>query len=272
MTTGQKIAECRKKKNLTQQNLAGVLGVSRQAVSRWESDLAFPETDHLTKMSKLFGVSADYLLNYGNGNSVDGEENGERWDGINLWGSLKNFHIEYKSKRCIGNLPLLHINIGLGRTAKGIFAVGLKSAGIFSAGLLSVGVVSAGVLSIGAFAAGALALGLISAGSLAVGVIALGAVTLGIFALGAVNFGLFSVGAVSFGYFAAIGDRAYGGIALGASSANGRIISVTIERFAEMKEEIYMRFNEIPSAFSLFTEWTRGIFDGVLNGVIKLGG
>ena len=44
MTTGQKIYECRKNAGLTQEELAEKLGVSRQAVSKWESDAAFPET------------------------------------------------------------------------------------------------------------------------------------------------------------------------------------------------------------------------------------
>ena len=44
MTLGSKLAQERKLKNLTQEQLAELLGVSRQAISKWESDLAFPET------------------------------------------------------------------------------------------------------------------------------------------------------------------------------------------------------------------------------------
>lgn len=44
MTTGEKIAALRKKNNMTQEQLAEVLGVARQSVSRWEMDVAFPET------------------------------------------------------------------------------------------------------------------------------------------------------------------------------------------------------------------------------------
>lgn len=63
MTTGEKIAVLRKKKNLTQEQLAEILNVSRQSVSRWEMDVAFPETEKLIKLSRLLECSIDYLLN-----------------------------------------------------------------------------------------------------------------------------------------------------------------------------------------------------------------
>lgn len=62
MTTGNKIQEKRKRLNITQEQLAEYLGVSRQSVSKWESDLAYPETDKLIRMASLFHVSLDYLL------------------------------------------------------------------------------------------------------------------------------------------------------------------------------------------------------------------
>lgn len=63
MTTGEKIIKCRKTKDLTQEQLAEILGVSRQSVSKWESDAAFPETNKLKDLAKLFNVTIDYLLN-----------------------------------------------------------------------------------------------------------------------------------------------------------------------------------------------------------------
>mgnify|MGYP002423549607 CR=1 FL=1 len=62
MTTGEKIANLRKGNNITQEQLAELLGVTRQSVSRWEMDLAFPETEKLIRLSKLFSCSIDYLL------------------------------------------------------------------------------------------------------------------------------------------------------------------------------------------------------------------
>lgn len=63
MTTGEKLALLRKKKGITQESLSEILKVSRQSVSRWEMDIAFPETDKLIRLSKLYGCSIDYLLN-----------------------------------------------------------------------------------------------------------------------------------------------------------------------------------------------------------------
>ena len=63
MNTGEKIAKLRKTNNLTQEQLADLLNVSRQAVSKWESDGAYPETDKLIHMARIFHCSIDYLLN-----------------------------------------------------------------------------------------------------------------------------------------------------------------------------------------------------------------
>lgn len=63
MTTGEKLAALRRKKGITQEELSDILMVSRQSVSRWEMDAAFPETDKLIKLSKLFECSIDFLLN-----------------------------------------------------------------------------------------------------------------------------------------------------------------------------------------------------------------
>lgn len=63
MTTGEKLALLRKKNGITQEELSAILKVSRQSVSRWEMDAAFPETDKLVRLSRLFDCSIDYLLN-----------------------------------------------------------------------------------------------------------------------------------------------------------------------------------------------------------------
>lgn len=63
MTTGEKIAALRRKKGITQEELSEILAVSRQSVSRWEQDSAFPETDKLIRLSRLLDCSIDYLLN-----------------------------------------------------------------------------------------------------------------------------------------------------------------------------------------------------------------
>lgn len=62
MTMGEKIQSLRKKNNWSQETLAEKLMVSRQAVSLWERDESQPELDKLLTLSKLFGVSTDYLI------------------------------------------------------------------------------------------------------------------------------------------------------------------------------------------------------------------
>ena len=63
MKLSEKIVSLRKARNMSQEELAERLGVSRQAVSRWEVGSALPDASNILQLSKLFGVSADYLLN-----------------------------------------------------------------------------------------------------------------------------------------------------------------------------------------------------------------
>ena len=62
MTFGDKLSKLRKEHNYTQEQLADILGVSRQSISKWESDTAYPETDKLIGLGRLFDCSMDYLL------------------------------------------------------------------------------------------------------------------------------------------------------------------------------------------------------------------
>lgn len=259
MTTGEKIAKCRKDKNLTQIQLAEYLNVTRQAVSRWEGDLAFPETDNLVKMSRLFGVSCDWLLNY------DSETSEPRSDGqsepqkITVSFDLKKLCFEYKSKVRIGKLPLVHVNIGFGRTAKGFIAVGLASVGVVSVGIFSLGIFALGVLCLGVIGFASVSFGLVSFGGVAIGLIALGGVAVGVYSMGGCAVGLFAFGGYASGYYVAVGDAAVGGIALGKTSADGTQLSVLISQYDSMKERIWEKLDDIPRGWSLFTQWSRGI-------------
>ena len=62
MAMGEKLLELRRGQGLSQEDVAEQLGVSRQAVSRWEKGSALPDSVNLLALSDLFGVSADYLL------------------------------------------------------------------------------------------------------------------------------------------------------------------------------------------------------------------
>ena len=62
MTLGQRIQAHRTRLGLSQEGLGDKLGVSRQAVSKWEADGAVPDTDKLIALSKLFGITLNELL------------------------------------------------------------------------------------------------------------------------------------------------------------------------------------------------------------------
>ncbi|MDI9471013.1 MAG: helix-turn-helix transcriptional regulator [Bacillota bacterium] len=62
MILADKIIELRKRNNWSQEELAGKLGVSRQAISKWESAQSTPDLERILAMSRLFGVSTDYLV------------------------------------------------------------------------------------------------------------------------------------------------------------------------------------------------------------------
>lgn len=62
MIFADKLIQLRKKNGLSQEELADKVGVSRQAVSKWESAQSIPDIDKVIALSGLFGVSIDYLL------------------------------------------------------------------------------------------------------------------------------------------------------------------------------------------------------------------
>ncbi len=62
MTISDKIQELRKQNSLSQEQLAEKMGVSRQAVSKWESGICVPDIEKIIALSELFEVSTDYLI------------------------------------------------------------------------------------------------------------------------------------------------------------------------------------------------------------------
>ena len=62
MNLSERILALRKARNLSQEELAEQIGVSRQAVGKWESGQSLPDLDKVIALSEFFGVSCDYLL------------------------------------------------------------------------------------------------------------------------------------------------------------------------------------------------------------------
>lgn len=63
MAFGENLKLIRKERNITQEHLAELLDVSRQAISKWESGNGYPETEKLIMISQKLNISLDYLLN-----------------------------------------------------------------------------------------------------------------------------------------------------------------------------------------------------------------
>lgn len=61
MSIGERIVQLRSQKNMSQGQLAQSLGVSRQAISKWENDLSSPDTIHLIKLSDILDTEVEYL-------------------------------------------------------------------------------------------------------------------------------------------------------------------------------------------------------------------
>lgn len=61
MSIGERIVQLRSQKNMSQGQLAQSLGVSRQAISKWENDQSSPDTIHLIKLSDILDTDVEYL-------------------------------------------------------------------------------------------------------------------------------------------------------------------------------------------------------------------
>lgn len=81
MTLAEKIYQARRKAGLSQEALADVLGVTRQAVSKWERGKSVPDTENIRALAAALAVTADYFLgNAAAGSASSGEAPPERPD------------------------------------------------------------------------------------------------------------------------------------------------------------------------------------------------
>lgn len=141
----QRLYEMRKQSSLSQEGLASLLGVTRQAVQKWESGSSRPDMDNLAALARYFNVSLDYL--------VTGQERTAPPPAATtiIHNHYSRWHYEYKSSRTLFGLPLIHIRLGERGlcTARGIIAIGNCAVGALSIGGFSFGLVSVGGLSLG---------------------------------------------------------------------------------------------------------------------------
>ena len=86
MNIGKRIHEIRQQKNLTQEQLASDLGISRQAVSKWESGKAIPDIENLMYISNLYNVSLDELIKGDDrvGQKIVADASAKKWHKLSI--------------------------------------------------------------------------------------------------------------------------------------------------------------------------------------------
>lgn len=109
-TIGNRISKYRKAKGMTQEELAAIMGVSSQAVSKWENDASCPDISLLPQLCKVLGITTDELLT-GNSNEV-------KLIPVNQRKSLDELTLRVRANSAAGdkvrvNLPMSLVKIGL---------------------------------------------------------------------------------------------------------------------------------------------------------------
>ena len=210
----------RKRQGLSQEELANIVGVSRQAVQKWEAGTARPDLDNLMAIAQFFGVTPDELVGFTE-KPTSPAQNGyysnrppAPGEGAAAYYIPCRWHYEYISRQTFLGLPLVHIHFadrGMAR-AVGIVAIGNMAVGLISIGGVSIGLVSLGGVALGLLGLGGVAVGGLVWGGIAAGVIAVGGCALGrLAAFGGLAVGNVAVGGCAVGDVA-LGNQAVGGI------------------------------------------------------------
>ncbi len=216
-----KLIQLRKEKGYSQEQLADLLMVSRQAVSKWEAGQSMPELNKLMILADLFGVTVDSLVREEQQPGQEPQSAAKNDPVIQYQPVYVPRHFgeyEYKSKRKLFGLPLIHIHYGYGpRVAKGIIAIGN----------IAIGGISIGGLALGGISFGGLSLGLLALAGCAIGLLAFGGLAVGLLAIGGFAFGLYALGGMSFASQIAVGGIASGQTAIGVKVSGKHILELT---------------------------------------------
>jgi transcriptional regulator with XRE-family HTH domain len=240
-----KLVRLRAEKGFSQEGLANLLGVSRQAVSKWESGAAMPELTKLTVIADLFDTSLDYLVR----DNVEErrlqnapEENvaiAEQLEKLSGYMICQQPY-EYKSETTLLGLPLVHVHLSRGngrpRCARGIIAVGDVAFGVVALGGFSVGLIALGGLAFGL---------LLVLGGISAGLFAAGGLVFGIYAFGGVAVGCWALGGVALASELAIGGVACARVAIGGAVQGSHALLLRAENEMEMAEFIYTHCPEV---------------------------
>ena len=244
----ERLNRLRREKGLSQEDLAEVVGVTRQAVQKWESGASRPDMDNLTALAEYFGVTLDYLV-MGREPVPAAQPQGQTI--INNYYHPDCWEYEYRSKRTLWGLPLVHIHLknnSLVR-AKGVIAIGNVAVGVVSVGAFSAGIVSMGALSAGLLLSfGCLSVGLLSLGGMAAGLIAIGGFAFGWLGLGGIVYAAYGAGGVVQAAEIAVGGVAQASLAIGHAVEGQTTIllsegPLSAETLSEIREAVSAALN-----------------------------
>ncbi|MBH1939433.1 helix-turn-helix transcriptional regulator [Mobilitalea sibirica] len=227
MKFSDKLIQIRREKGYSQEQLADLLNVSRQSVSKWEAGQSTPELNKLISIADIFNVTIDNLVREElevrpQNHTLDQNTQTQDTTASSACSSSRMvpcyWFYEYKSKTTIFGIPLVHIKNGYGmQVAKGIIAIGY----------IAIGVVSIGGIALGGLCLGGLGLGLIALGGFALGGFSFGGLSLGIIATGGIAVGIYSIGGIALASQVAVGGLAFGETAVGADPSGEHVLKVT---------------------------------------------
>ena len=222
MEFSQRLYELRRKAGLSQEGLADLVGVTRQAVQKWEAGNSRPDMENLAALARYFNVTLDWL--------ITGQESGsnpiqERPVVVENHYHYSSWQYEYKSRKALFGIPLVHIKLAQRGfcVARGIIAIGNVSVGLLSVGCFSLGLISIGCGALGLLVLGCIGIGLFALGAIAVGMIALGGVAIGWLAVGASAIGTYCVGGAALASKIAVGSAVSGELLAIGREAEGAV-------------------------------------------------
>lgn len=235
MRFSEKLMVLRRGRGMSQEQLADRLDVTRQSVSKWESDAAMPEIQKLIALSDLFQVSIDYLLKEQLmepepecGTETVDTETAARLERKLDELSRRDQVFRYTSRLNFCGLPLVSIRFGNARyPSRNNIALGLIAIGNYSIGLISIGLISLGIIPFGLIAFGGIALGLVS---------------IGYFSVGVASLGIYAVGVSALGLRLAVGIAASGAVAVGQEAA-GQHVLLWGNGLSRLEIETFIRTN-----------------------------
>ena len=222
MEFGSELQKLRKRNGLSQEELGEKLGVSRQTISKWENDTAYPDMLNLITISEFFGVRIDDMIagkkeepEITDEPETRSEEEADVPEEAH-GNAHPQFHCEYRSRITVRGLPLIHVNYGFGDyRARGVVAIGNISTGVLSVGILAKGIISVGILSLGVLGIGVLSLALCAVGCVAAGIISIAGIALGVMTLGGLALGVVSIGGCAVASHISVGGVAIAPISVG---------------------------------------------------------